>query len=353
MKNVLDITKLSDKIKVFVPKEVLKKIKYLCYLIPNNEWSGVLFYDTKGTIKKPSDFEITLKDILPMDKGSSVSTEFSYDKSYVEYLMKDDKRTNWKSGLIHSHNNMEVFYSGTDEEELRTNSKAHNFYLSVVVNNRMSIIGRVALCVSTEKVVDVDFSGLDEQGEPYKVSSSKLKVKSEKFYYYDCDIICEDVIESDDFDFIGNVGKILDKKTFTPISNSVFTPSSNNSYYVDNSRPSFTKRYYTPDKYEDTELYKFFLQDCLNVLYAESLEDSLDILYAEIKTKSKNMKEVLDDFIENFNFSFEDYFKVSPSNGKHIIRKLMSIIEDNLSTYAYLAGIYNFLKKLSNEYTKY
>ena len=36
-----------------MPLSILNKIKYLCKTIPNVEWSGVLFYSLKGSIKKP------------------------------------------------------------------------------------------------------------------------------------------------------------------------------------------------------------------------------------------------------------------------------------------------------------
>ena len=64
---------------------------------------------------------ITIEDILPMDKGTAASTEFTYDERYVQFLMNKEERLDYKSGLIHSHNNMAVFYSGTDQEELKTN----------------------------------------------------------------------------------------------------------------------------------------------------------------------------------------------------------------------------------------
>ena len=155
MKNVLSNTqeKIEGNVKVNIPKKVMDKINYLCTVISEVEWSGILFYSVKGSIKNPKKMTITLKDILPMDKGTAVTTEFTYDERYVEYLMNDPKRTDWKSGLIHSHNNMGVFYSGTDQQELLTNSKSHNFYLSVVVNNKLDIIGRIGISADRKSVV--------------------------------------------------------------------------------------------------------------------------------------------------------------------------------------------------------
>ena len=82
-----------------MPLEVLQQIQYLCKNIPKVEWSGVLFYTTEGSIKKPEEFKITLKTILPLDMGSSAYTEYNLDERFLSFLEEDfDERCTWKVG---------------------------------------------------------------------------------------------------------------------------------------------------------------------------------------------------------------------------------------------------------------
>ena len=48
------------------------------------------------------------------------------------------------SAHIHSHHNMAVFFSPTDDDELVVNSEFHNYYLSLIVNNRNEMTAKVA-----------------------------------------------------------------------------------------------------------------------------------------------------------------------------------------------------------------
>ena len=80
--------------------------------------------------------------------------------------------------------NRMVFFSGTDWEELEDNAPNHNYYLSVIVNNKLEIVGK--LCY----ILDVDYNvkALDDNGQEYTpniLSSTKTLV------VYDCKIIVE------------------------------------------------------------------------------------------------------------------------------------------------------------------
>lgn len=171
-------------------EEILNKIKYLCKLINKDEWSGVLFYSIEGSIKDPLTFKIKLEDILPLDKGTSAYTEYELDDRFVEYLMEDEKRMNWYVGHIHSHNTMQVFFSGTDMAELNDNSPSHNFYLSLIVNNYMDFMAKVAFVASLEEEVkEIPYYALDENGEKYVIERPNLTLRKDKMHIYNCEII--------------------------------------------------------------------------------------------------------------------------------------------------------------------
>ena len=180
---------LKDTIRVLMPDEILHKVKYLCKMIPKVEWSGILFYDIKGTVKDPENMLITLKDILPMNKGTQAYTEYELDNRYIEYLMDNPEAMEWKMGHIHSHNTMGVFFSGTDMSELHDNSASHNFYFSLIVNNYMDFCAKLAFRGGVNIETDtLAYYALDENGEKYQVDESKFTVKKEKLYIHDCTI---------------------------------------------------------------------------------------------------------------------------------------------------------------------
>lgn len=173
-----------------MPIEVLHQIQYLCKNIPKVEWSGVLFYTTEGSITQPSKFKIRLKTILPLDMGTAAYTEYTLDARFMDFIEEDfEERCHWKVGHIHSHNVMRVFFSGTDLKELDDNAPAHNFYLSLIVNNYMDFIAKVAFIGEAYRdIPKVKYTALDAEGKPYVIFKEDFEVKSKKLFIYNCAI---------------------------------------------------------------------------------------------------------------------------------------------------------------------
>ena len=373
---------LQDNVKVVIPKNVMNKINYLCTVIAAVEWSGVLFYTVKGTIKNPSKMVITLKDILPMDKGTTTATEFTYDERYVEYLMNEEKRMEYKSGLIHSHNNMAVFYSGTDQEELKINSKAHNFYLSVVVNNKLDIIGRIGVSALAEAVVETSYKGLDEDGNVYEIESTNLKVKNEKLFYIDCDMVYEKPKSAIEDEFLNNVATILKPKTPISYSKTVSKPSYNtpayeglrNNYdnYSDWGHGGYTgyeerlpatrfsntatvpRKVSTPKSHSDfdshikKECYKF-LVSCFGFDNEDEevlLEDIFQGIREDLQDQSITIPEVIEDFAFGFNSSYDVFFHNTIYGVEIILTSIEEILEEHTDEYKFVKEIKNILRKI-------
>ena len=205
---------------IVVGKTVLKQIEYLCNEINKVEWSGVLFYKVKGTVKNPSKMIIYLKHILLMDKGNSSFTTFNWMENgdVNNFLMDNEEYFDCIMGHIHSHHNMSVFFSSTDWSELNDNAPVHNIYLSVIVNNRMDITAKIAFTGTSE-----DFLCLDEKGKPYN-----LHIKSEEnMFVLDCNI--KDVTNIFDVPntFKDRTGKIINKVKPVETVGKVFTPGYN------------------------------------------------------------------------------------------------------------------------------
>jgi hypothetical protein len=205
-----------------MPIEVLHQIQYLCKNIPKVEWSGALFYTTEGSIEKPGTFKITLKTILPLDMGSAAYTEYHLDDRFIDFIEEDfEERCTWKLGHIHSHNVMGVFFSGTDMAELNDNAPAHNFYLSLIVNNYMDFIAKVAFVGEAKKdIKQVPYTAKNVDGHDYVIEKQDFEVNTQKLFIYDCDIDTPKttILVSDQF--TAQVAKIMEPKPVkTPASN--------------------------------------------------------------------------------------------------------------------------------------
>lgn len=197
-----------------MPTTVLHQIQYLCKLISKVEWSGALFYTTEGSIEKPETFKITLKTILPLDMGSQAYTEYNLDERFMDFIEEDfEERCTWKLGHIHSHNSMAVFFSGTDMAELNDNAPAHNFYLSLIVNNAMDFMAKVAFIGEAKKdIKQVPYTAKNVQGQDYVIEEQDFEVNNQKLFIFDCDIDSplETVLITEQF--ATQVAKIMEPK---------------------------------------------------------------------------------------------------------------------------------------------
>ena len=132
-KLTLTQVKGSYNYKLIIPKKVEDKIRYTCKQVWNTEWSGVLFFKYEGSFSD-DDLTIICEDICIMDIGSSTYTEFDMNPYVISY-MTDNDLLDCQVGLIHSHNNMATFFSGTDLETLRVEGTDRNNFVSLIVNN--------------------------------------------------------------------------------------------------------------------------------------------------------------------------------------------------------------------------
>lgn len=152
---------IDQEISLIMPAELLGKIWYLCHEINNVEWSGLLFYQPIGDIKDLSTFKIIAKDVYLMDIGTSAYTEYSFNESIMNFYDKFPEAMNYKIAHIHSHNNMNSFFSSTDNDELKDNAKNYNYYLSLIVNNKMDMVAKLAMAGKSTQILTLkDNNGL-------------------------------------------------------------------------------------------------------------------------------------------------------------------------------------------------
>ena len=80
--NLPQLIKQSSTYRLFVPKKVEEKIRYLIRKFPNTEWSGVLFIKHTGSFEE-GNLVITCEDLYPMDLGTTGWTEFKMNEVKV------------------------------------------------------------------------------------------------------------------------------------------------------------------------------------------------------------------------------------------------------------------------------
>lgn len=109
------------------------KIRYMCSKYPTLEWSGVLFYKVSGSFERKN-LTLTTVDLLVLDLGSSTFTEYP-NHPEIAYFMAENGYEKFSRGLIHSHNMMSSFFSGTDKSTLEKEGLDNIHFLSLIVNN--------------------------------------------------------------------------------------------------------------------------------------------------------------------------------------------------------------------------
>ena len=154
----------------------------------------MLFYETEGEFGE-DDFKITAKGLFLLDIGSASYTEYDpADPELIKYLMANPEALGMKKGHIHSHNNMGVFFSTTDDDELKDNAGFHNFYVSLIVNNKNEMCAKVAFKAKSSSENHVTLSYLNQAGVEKKKTFLKKK-EDECIYTYKCDIFKPEGIE--------------------------------------------------------------------------------------------------------------------------------------------------------------
>ena len=149
--------KKSDTFKLIIPEEVEKKIRYICQQIWKDEWSGTLFYKPEGRFEDGT-LAIRCVDIYVMDIGTAAYTEFDMSPDVISYMADNPELLDCQMGLIHSHNTMSTFFSGTDTATLKEEGIDRNHFVSLIVNNEGTYTAAITRKVKATKTITENFS---------------------------------------------------------------------------------------------------------------------------------------------------------------------------------------------------
>lgn len=219
VKPVLELVHRQDIFKIVIPAEVEKKIRFLCKNIWDVEWSGVLFYKVEGAFEDKS-LTIRCVDLFQMDIGTSAYTEFNVSPDMATYMVDHPEllEEGIYQGLIHSHNNMATFFSGTDTATLSAEGNDMAHFVSLIVNNAGKYtagITRKYKCVQTvsEKYTYPTWNGEEREGV------ETFDIEEEKLEWFNLDIVFEDATDDFETEMMERIKEIKEakKKVVTPM----------------------------------------------------------------------------------------------------------------------------------------
>lgn len=219
VKPVLELVHRQDIFKIVIPAEVEKKIRFLCKNIWDVEWSGVLFYKVEGAFEDKS-LTIRCVDLFQMDIGTSAYTEFNVSPDMATYMVDHPEllEEGIYQGLIHSHNNMATFFSGTDIATLSAEGNDMAHFVSLIVNNAGKYnagITRKYKCVQTvsEKYTYPTWNGEVREGV------ETFDIEEEKLEWFNLDIVFENATDDFETEMMERIKEIKEakKKVVTPM----------------------------------------------------------------------------------------------------------------------------------------
>lgn len=186
-KEKIALVKKSTTYKIVIPAKVERLIRFLCERVWDTEWSGILFYNPVGNFEDGS-LEIHCVDILPMDIGTTTYTEFDMSPDVISYMAQNRELLDCKMGLIHSHNNMSTFFSGTDTATLQEEGADRNHFVSLIVNNAGKYTAAITRKVKYHCVRELSYEGFDGTVN----LPGKEVIEGEEIEYFYLDIVFEE-----------------------------------------------------------------------------------------------------------------------------------------------------------------
>jgi hypothetical protein len=182
----------SEKIKVNIPQKIWSDIHYL-HAKYKEEYSGYIYFRPEGSIEDPDNLILNVEEFVLMDLGTAAFTEIDpTGEQVVEMFDKRPQLMELKQGLLHTHNNMKVFFSGTDWDTLLEKAQDYPYFLSVIVNIQGDCIAKVSLHGFKEG--NVKYSYKFKKGYVEKVA---VVEKVEVIYTYDCIINIQNDVDEE------------------------------------------------------------------------------------------------------------------------------------------------------------
>lgn len=162
--------------KLIISSNLEKKISVCCRELPQNEWSGTLFYSiVSGKFGK--DLVLKAEDFYLRDIGSHTYTEFDDDADAFNYQVENNL-IDCIQGLIHSHCSFNTFFSGIDADTLDDLGHDMPHFLSLIVNNAGTYCAKITRRIPVSNYY-ITFNGKKEEYEGNEVIIQSFPVSIE------------------------------------------------------------------------------------------------------------------------------------------------------------------------------
>ena len=162
--------------KLIISSNLEKKISVCCRELPQNEWSGTLFYSiVSGKFGK--DLVLKAEDFYLRDIGSHTYTEFDDDADAFNYQVENNL-IDCIQGLIHSHCSFNTFFSGIDANTLDDLGHDMPHFLSLIVNNAGTYCAKITRRIPVSNHYTT-FNGEEEEYEGNEVIIQSFPVSIE------------------------------------------------------------------------------------------------------------------------------------------------------------------------------
>ena len=276
--------------KLIIPAEVERKIRFACQKVWSTEWSGTLFFTHEGSFEN-NDLVIRCVDIYIMDIGTQAYTEFDMNPDVIAYMCENPELLDCQMGLIHSHNNMSTFFSGTDTATLREEGIDRNNFVSLIVNNAGTYTAAITRRVKSKQVkesVSYEFFGDGEKHDTKEYVSSadeiewfylKIEKEGENYSFPDMAARLEEIKQAK----AERAEKA--KKAQTPVYQGGYKPVIANSYGTKAGPANLVKK--EADKAKVTQPTLFDNVDDL------PFEDGYDIPYGQVTFDKTTLKSLV------------------------------------------------------------
>lgn len=180
---------VTTKFKLIITPELLDKIEHVCRQVSTLEWSGVLFYQVDGSFEN-KDLVLTAVDMLVQDIGSQGATEFDVSADVGYYMVQNDL-IGAQMGLIHSHNSMATFFSGTDQATMLKEGSDRNHFLSLIVNNAGVYTAKVSRKIKYKEKLTLAYNYQTYQEGEVTVQGEEVETETIEVEAFPLDIIKE------------------------------------------------------------------------------------------------------------------------------------------------------------------
>lgn len=235
--------------KIIIPASVERTIRFLCERVWDTEWSGILFYNPTGSFEDGS-LEIHCVDIYPMDIGSTGYTEFDMSPDVISYMAQNPELLDCKTGLIHSHNNMATFFSGTDLNTLRDEGNDQVHFVSLIVNNAGNYTAAITRKIRYHSLRKISYEGYSDVisiTEPEEENGEEVE-------YFDLKVVFEEERDTKFKDIAERLSDIKSKKKASPYTSSYnHYKGSGSPIYIPSVQETPKKQVKEPTLFDDSD----------------------------------------------------------------------------------------------------